>query len=188
MIDTQLVSSKLAMTAGCLAILLLVSACSSNIPPAIKQPLEGSPGIAQVRHQASDYIGQKVRWGGVILEIENKEDSSQLTVVAFPLNDDGQPIPGDNSQGRFLAIVDTFLEPQLYSAKREITFSGHLRRSEVRKVGEFSYDYPVVYAEDYYLWPVREEQSYHDMPPYWWYDPYYPWPYSYPYRAHPVHR
>lgn len=161
---------------------LLVSACSSHIPPEIKQSPEGAPGLTQVHGHVDDFLSQKVRWGGVILNTENKDKTSRLTIVAFPLKDDGEPKVSDQSSGRFIAIVDEFLEPTVYSNERSITVVGTVLRSETMDVGEFAYEYPVVQVEHYYLWPVKEDPDYRDYPPYWWYDPWYPYyPYYYPY-------
>jgi outer membrane lipoprotein len=161
---------------------MMVTACSSHIQPEIKQPMEGSPGVAQVRGHVDDYRSQKVRWGGVIVNTENKDNSSQLLIVAFPLDDDGEPQVSDQSTGRFIAIVDEFLEPMVYSSERMITVVGTVLRAETLDVGEFPYEYPVVQVEHSYLWPVREDLDYRDYPPYWWYDPWYPYyPYYYPY-------
>jgi len=168
------------------ACMMLMSACSSNIPIEIKQPMEGSPGVAQVRGHVDSYLSQKVRWGGVIVNTENKDNTSQLIIVAFPLDDDGEPQVNDQSSGRFIAIVDDFLEPVVYSSDRMITVVGTVLGTETLDVGEFPYEYPVVHVEHSYLWPVKVEPDYRDLPPYWWYDPWYPYyPYYYPYYPHP---
>jgi outer membrane lipoprotein len=166
--------------------MILMSACSSHIPPEIKQPMEGSPSVAQVRSHVDSYLSQKVRWGGVIVNTENKDNASQLMIVAFPLDDDGEPQVNDQSSGRFIAIVDEFLEPVVYSSDRSITVVGTVLRTETLDVGEFPYEYPVIQVEHSYLWPVKEDPDYRDYPPYWWYDPWYPYyPYYYPYYPHP---
>ncbi len=172
---------------GWLAFFMLVSACSTHIPPEIKQPLEDSPGVAQVRHQIDAYLSQKVRWGGIILQTENKQNVTELTIVALPLSENGETLKSDQSPGRFIAIIDEFLEPQVYSPERKITITGQVLRAETLKVGEFVYEYPVIQVDHYYLWPPEPEPSYLDYPPYpWIYGPYYPWdyPYYYPYRHH----
>jgi len=148
--------------------------------------MEGSPSITQVRAHADRYISQKVRWGGVIVNTENKDNSSQLMIVAFPLDDDGEPQVTDQSLGRFIAMDDEFLEPLVYSSDRMITVVGTVLRTETLDVGEFPYEYPVIQVEHSYLWPVPVEPDYRDYPPYWWYDPWYPYyPYYYPYYPHP---
>lgn len=174
-----------------LALLASMSACSTHIPPEIKQPLEGSPGVGEVRDSAEAFLSQKVRWGGVIVDIENKQKSSALTIVAFPLNDDGEPRVSDQSVGRFIAIVDEFLEPMVFSPDREVTVVGKLLKMQTKDIGEFAYEYPVVQVENYFIWPAKEDPVYVDYPPYWWYDPWYPfyYPYYYPTypRPHPHH-
>lgn len=160
-------------------VIMLVSACSTHIPPEIRQPAEGSPDIEQVRQHIEGYLSQKIRWGGIILNTDNTHDASELTVVALPLADDGEPLTSDASPGRFIAIIDEFVEPLVYSPDRKITISGKVLKTEQRKVGEFLYTYPVIKVEHYYLWPQEPETIYLDYPPYPWYDPYYPWRYPY---------
>jgi len=169
---------------ACLAAIVSVTACSSHIPPEIKQPIAGSPEVSEVRHNADAYLSQKVRWGGIIVDTTNRENASELTIVSLPLQSDGKPRDSDNSPGRFIAVIDQFIEPTLYSPNRKITITGRVVRSGKLKVGEFMYNYPVIQAEHYYLWPEEPEQIYIDSPPYWWYDPYYPWRYPY-YPYHP---
>ncbi|MDH5612485.1 MAG: Slp family lipoprotein [Gammaproteobacteria bacterium] len=162
---------------------ILISACSSHVPPEIRQNLEDSPSIAQVHQAADSYLSKKVRWGGVILNIENKQNASWLTILAYPLNDIGKPQDSGLSTGRFITIIDEFLEPTVYSRDRKITLIGNLLRTETIKVGEFPYKYPVVQAEQHYLWSSDPELTAPDYPPYWWYDPwynpYYPWHHPY---------
>ncbi len=173
-----------AIYSAWLLLIVTMSACSSHIPAVIQQPIEGAPAIGEVRDKADVYIAQRVRWGGVILDTENKPDNSSLTIVAFPLNDDGEPQVSDHSSGRFIAIVDEFLEPLVFSREREITVIGKLLETQTLDVGEFAYDYPMIEVEHYYIWPVKEDPVYDDYPPYWWYDPWYP----YPYYHYPHHR
>ena len=165
--------------------ILLVSACSSHIPPEIRQPLENAPSVAEVREAADQYLAKNIRWGGVIINTENRQASSWVTLLAFPLNDYGEPVTDKPSHGRFIAIFDQFLEPTLYSKDREMTVIGKLLRIETRKVGEFPYPYPIVQVEQFYLWPPEPEPSALDYPPFWWHDPFYD-PY-YPYHPHYYH-
>lgn len=172
---------KAIIRASCIVSLLLIVGCSSHIPPEIRQSLDGSPDLVLVKSNAPAYISQKVRWGGVILQTENKDENSRLTIVAFPLNDVGEPLSKQQSPGRFIAIVDQFMEPTVYSRDRKITVIGNVLRTETLEIGEFPYEYPVIQLEHHYLWPVEEEPAYIDYPPYW-YDPWYPYyPFYYPY-------
>ena len=175
-----------------LALLILLPACSSQIPPEIRLKPDNAPDVAEVREQLDSHLSQNIRWGGVILSTDNREDSSWLTVISLPLSAQGRPQQSDHSAGRFIAIVDEYLEPLLYSRDRRITVTGHIVRSETQKVGEFLYEYPVIAVDHYYLWPKKVKPVNVNPPPYWYYDPwfypdFYPWPYhrySYPYPYH----
>jgi len=183
---------KAIIGSACLAAISLMSACASNIPVEIREFSETSPNVTQVRKQADSYLSQKVRWGGSIIRTENREESSWLTIIALPLNDDGKPQTSDQSPGRFIAIIDEFLEPELYSQNRRITVIGKILKTETFNVGEFPYEYPLIQVDHYYLWPPEPEPADIDYPPYWWYNPwydpwygpYYPWhsPYYYPHH------
>lgn len=171
--------------------MLLTAACSSSTPLQIEQSLYDAPSVKQVKESVVDYISQTVRWGGVIVATENKVEASWLTIVAFPLDDDGRPTITDQSSGRFIAIVTDFLEPVVYSKGRQITVKGVLIRAESQMVGDFSYQYPVIEVDNHHLWPKIEKPVAMDYPPYWYYDPwfrsdFYPRHY-YPYRLIPKH-
>jgi len=182
----NIMTTKLLIRLCGLLSIILVSACTSHIPPEIKEPVAGSPDIAQVRENIDTYLTQKVRWGGVILSTENKNNTSWLTILAYPLSDYGEPQVSDLSSGRFIAIVDEFLEPIVYTRDRKVTVIGNIVRSETIKVGDYPYEYPVVQVEHHYLWAPDPEPVDPYYPPYWWYDPwyspYYPW--HHPYYPH----
>ena len=114
---------------------------------------------------------------------ENKQNASRLTILAYPLNNDGKPLSSNLSSGRFIAIVNEFLEPTVYSRDRKITIIGDLIKTETVKIGEFPYEYPIVQEEHHYLWSPDPEFTGPNYPPYWWHDPwynpYYPWRHPY---------
>jgi outer membrane lipoprotein len=179
--------TRLRGIAGLLSALLM-AACASTVPPQVRQAPPDNPALDQVLADTTGYVSRQVRWGGVILETENREKSTWVTLLALPLSKGGRPNVSDNSPGRFIAMVPDFLDPKLYSKDRRLTVTGTVSGSETRKVGEFSYSYPLVAVEYYYLWPVETQlpRGYRD-PWYdpWWYDPWWydPWyPYRYPYR------
>ena len=96
----------------------------------------------------------------------------------------------DRSAGRFIAVIDGFLDPALYAEDREITVSGVVEDAVTRKIGDYDYTFPRVRVNNYLLWPPRPEYDPRTYPPPWYYDPWYPgYPYYYPYRyyhRHPV--
>lgn len=176
----------------CSGLAVFLNACSSHIPPNIREPIENSVDIAQVAKSPELYHSRPIRWAGVILSIENDSNRTRLTVVAFPPDGRGRPIISAQSSGRFIAIVDEFLEPLVYREDREITVFGRFDRLEPGKVGEYEYEFPVVKVDEFYLWPERVERVDYPYPYYGPYlyphYPFYPWPYYYfPHHRH-IHR
>lgn len=159
---------------------LMLSACASKIPLAIKTAPPGDPSPQEVVARVADLEARPVRWGGTLLATENRENTTWLTVLAQPLSDDGKPKESDESPGRFIAIVPGFLDPEVYSRDRRITVAGTVLRTETRKVGDFAYPYPVIQAEATHLWPAGVE-PYDD---YWYPYPGYRWQYD-PWLYHP---
>ncbi len=166
----------------------LLSACASNIPPEIREAPPDNPALDQVLADTAPFVSRQVRWGGVILETENRADTTWVTLLALPLSTSGRPDISDNSPGRFIAAVPVFLDPTVYSKDRRLTVTGTVSGSETRKVGEFPYSYPVVNVTHHYLWPVETKLPPRYRNPWWydpwwydpwWYDPWYPYPYRY---------
>ena len=169
---------------GLIILVLTISACTSSIPQIIKTAPANNPDLQQVVDHPQKHLSQQVRWGGIILNTENRVNSTRLTILALPLDNDGEPRTSSGSQGRFIADFSEFLEPGIYTKNRIITVIGDIKSVETLKVGEFPYPHPVIRAVAHYLWPQPIPAVYHDWPPYW-YDPwYYPYPYPYyrPYR------
>ncbi len=163
---------------------LSLVACSSHVPKEIRQASPDQVPLSTVHSNIEQHIGKRVRWGGVILHIENQNTSTWLTIMAKPLWASGRPNDSDTSYGRFIAIIPGFLEPEVYANQREITITGRVTGTQARKVGDFEYNYPLIEVDQQYLWhkPVTTEHQhphwYHDP----WYDPFYPY---HSYHPHP---
>lgn len=165
---------------------VLLSACASQVPVNIREAPPGNPAPDVVRNEPAAHQAQQVRWGGEILATENRQDATWLTVLARPLASNGKPDSTDRSEGRFMAKIPAFLDPTVYKAERKVTVRGSVDGSDTRNVGDYAYQYPVVDATDWYLWPkeVDYPPDYYYSP--WWYydpwfyDPWYRYPYYYP--------
>ncbi len=156
----------------------LLHGCAGNVPVEIRQPIAGSPSLLSVYTNPGAHIGQTVRWGGVIANVENRENQTWLEIVARRLDAYGEPVATDRTEGRFRARVEGFLDPQVFAKERVVTVYGKVEGTENGKVGEQPYSFPVVRAEKTYLWPQRAD--WRDDP--WCRD--YAWRYSLFYRYH----
>jgi outer membrane lipoprotein len=111
---------------------------------------------------------QKVRWGGEIIHVDTQAQRTCIEVLARRLDSSSRPARRDDSGGRFLACRAGFYDPAVFEPGREITVTGSVDGSELRKVGDYDYRYPRVAADVIYLW--REPVAYDRYA-----DPWYPW-------------
>jgi len=96
--------------------------------------------------------GQRVRWGGVIIDSSNLKDTTQLEVLAYPLDDRGLPLRDAAPIGRFLALKNGYLETTDYAQGRMVTVKGEVQGTRTGKVGAADYVYPVVAIDQIHLW------------------------------------
>ena len=164
---------------------LLLGACASKPPEAISRVPADNPSLTRVRMDIDTYIGADVRWGGEITRIENKVDSTWVEIVRQPLRDNGRPIYGGKSDGRFIARFDKFVDPLVYEIGRPLTVVGRIDAKVNREIGEYDYLFPVVAVEGSFLWKRSEPVPAAVYPPPWYY--YDPWYYPWPYYRHPRH-
>lgn len=138
------------------AILLLSAGLASCAT--IPAPLQGQFSPATPRDAAGGN-GQAVRWGGEIIKVEPKSDTTCFEILARELDSSARPegrTSRDPSQGRFMACRAGFYDPEVFERGRELTVVGHLTGTDHGKVGDFDYAYPHVAADAIYLWPKRQ--------------------------------
>ena len=160
----------------CLAVLAL-SGCASRVPILIKLPPDPNPEFHQVINNIDTFQNQYVRWGGKIISVENKEKSTWIEILASPLNRYGRPGSNTDYEGRFIAKVDGFLDPEHYSKDRNLTIFGTIDTEFVKRIDDHPYSYPLVSTKVYYLWPEYRTARYQ-------YQYHYPYYHGYYYRYH----
>ncbi len=165
-------------------VILVLSGCASQVPILIKLPPNPDPEFHQVKNNIDTFRNQYVRWGGRIISVENKEDLTWIEILASPLNRYGRPGSYTDYEGRFIARVDGFLDPEHYSKDRKLTIFGTIESEFVKRIDDHPYSYPLVSAKEHYLWPEYRTVRYH-YPYYHGY--YYPY-YRYHFGFHRHHR
>lgn len=129
--------------------------------------------------QSGRYLGDTVRWGGIIVGTTPEAHQTCFRVVATPLRDNGEPrvLSQSTLDGRFLACAEGFYDPKLYAESRRITLVGTIDGLQHEKIGGYDYPYPRLQARVVYLWPREplraETNTYY---PYGWWGPYGAWP------------
>ena len=152
---------------------LLLSACTS-----IPEQLKGEYTSLSPENTTEKDLQTAVRWGGVILETRPEDSFTCFEILSRQLENSMRPERSDQAQGRFIACKPGFYDPEVFEKDREVTDSGKIVHIDVRKVGAFDYNFPVVDIEFMSLWPKRQYRSHY---PYAYYQPYY---WHYPYYGH----
>lgn len=157
-------------------------------PTSVSQAIgdEQLPELGSLTGDRTPSEGALVRWGGSIASVMNQSDGSTLLeIVSRPLYSGGRPIHDDRSEGRFLAVLDGFLDPEIVTAGRDVTVLGKLAGRKPGKIGESDYVFPVVYIQDYRIWkpvvtlPPRHFPYWTHYPPFGHADPFRrDWPFG----------
>jgi len=164
-----------------LLFILLASGCAI-VPENINVADEAAlVSYEQVVSTGDAALSKPARWGGIIAGVENKQGSSEVEVVHFPLNGYGKPAVANESAGRFKVKMQGFLDPVVFEQGRTITFTGTVSEPVAGMVGEQSYVFPMLEGNSYHLWKketVYDVSSVHfDYHRGWyspfWYSPFY---------------
>jgi outer membrane lipoprotein len=130
--------------------LIGLSACTTGPERSAQGDRRVVPSAAAERTQ--ELRGQRVEWGGILLDSRNLREDTELEVLAYPLSADGRPDTRGRPQGRFIAVAKGYLETVEYAPGRQVTLSGPLAGTRQVRRGEASYRYPVVEVTDLTLW------------------------------------
>lgn len=177
--------------------LLLLNACST-LPVAIKNPPLQDISYTDAIQKIANYKDAPVRWGGIIVGVENEQNFSLVEVLYYPLDSKGKPQTDKQHVGRFVFKSPEFLDPAVYAKNVKITVAGTLTGDIERVVGKKVLRVPLISATTIYLWPVYEYDSRYDGFGYGYgYNPYYGgypyywghyyWPSASPFM-HPAYR
>ncbi len=154
-----------------LTICLLLNACS-NLPTAIKNPPLYDISYTQAIQNIANYKNAPVRWGGIIIDVENEQNFSLVQVLYYPLNSNGRPQTDKPNEGRFVFKSPEFLDPAVYTKNMEITIAGTLIGDLERTIGKKVMRLPLISATTIYRWPVYVYDNDYDGFGYG-YNPYY---------------
>ncbi len=161
-----------SLLASAAIVALTLTGCAT-----VPAQLAGSNFAAITPQQAAQQNaqGEHVRWGGKIVKVEPKSDQTCFEILSRELYADARPRPRAASSGRFIACSKGFYDPELYKRDREMTVTGQLAGTQKHPVGGYEYTYPLVNADNVYLWPLRERAYGYSAWPYY-YDPFWgPW-------------
>ena len=162
-----------------LSTFILLSGCAHVISRDLGNQVDTTLTFQQVLQNPNAYKGKMVVWGGEIIEAVNQKDGTTLIeVLQRPLGWREEPRQTIASEGRFLALVDRYLDPYVFRKGRKVTIAGEILGEEIKPIGKMDYRYPFLLSRQIYLW---EDYYYYPVP--YYYDPW--WGYPYGWRGYP---
>lgn len=190
--------SRMTMLASLVGVALLCSACAESIHQAqrdtellgvplwLEKEVDPSVRFADVKRAPSEYVGRTVMVGGTVIRAKRTRAGTELEVLQLPSAKDG-PLTEERlqSEGRFLALREAFLDPASLPEGTPITVIGTVTGETTRQLDESDYTYPILDVKHIIDWNSIAAQRRRDRSPYYGY--YYP-PYGYggfyPYGAY----
>ena len=173
--------ARTLLSAG--ALLVTLAGCAS-----MQETGDASDALPflQVKATPDSFHGQSVIFGGKVLTARRQKDGTRLEILQLPL--DRSMRPGydlTQSQGRFIAIRQEFLDPATLPPGTRVTVTGEIFGSVTLALDEVDYTYPVISIKRVQVWPASEDMAprirpYMGAGPYWgpYWSPYgRPWPY-----------
>jgi outer membrane lipoprotein len=142
-----------------LPLCVFLSACA-GLPAAVKNVPVSKLSYTHASTDPNSYKGTLVRWGGVIIDVENEENETLVQVLSYPLDYTGRPQLTKQSEGRFVVKSAEFLDPAVYKKDREITVAGELEGDIDHQIGKKTVRLPLLSSTAIYMWPIYQAYPY----------------------------
>jgi len=117
----------------------------------------------QVAQTPERYGHGQVVWGGSVVSVKNLPDSTEIEILAYPLDRSQRPRLDGNAAGRFIAVLPGYVESLNYPVGAPVTVSGTLDGSRAGRVGEASYVFPRVKVAQSHAWTADEMSQGHNV-------------------------
>jgi outer membrane lipoprotein len=133
-------------------LMLLINSCTPVISPQLMDQVDRNLTYGDLASHPDEAKGKIVLLGGTIVQTVPKPEETEIEVVQKQVSSSGELYMTDKSGGRFLVVVNRFLDPAIYGPGRDITVAGEVRGSVLRRLGEIDYRYPVIAVLEIFLW------------------------------------
>jgi outer membrane lipoprotein len=143
---------------------LLLAGCASS-PDSCRKPIGESGLTPTIAAERASAIGQAITWGGTLVGSRNLADSTELEVLAFPLDGCGRPRTDDDPLGRFIVRRPGYLETAQLPPGREVTASGRIIATSEGRIGDADYRFPVLEDANPMVWDERGASGYSGVRP-----------------------
>ena len=158
--------------------LLFFPACASKnesvIPSNLVRQIDWTLSFKEMKESPSTYQGTIIIAGGEVLSAKRLKNHTRLVVLQLPLAYDEEPTTDrTQSEGRFIAFQEEFLDPATVPSGTRVTVVGEILGSTIELLDEMEYTYPTLNIIHLEVWPASNHPLYRNQPYYGY--PYYPY-------------
>ncbi len=133
-----------------------LGAPKTNLPPLITD----TRAVNVSYSEASNHRNNVVRWGGFIVDVQNKEDFSLIQVRFHPLNYSGHPLIYKPSEGDFVVKTSKSLDSGIYVMYSKVTVVGILDSDISLPVDGENISLPLIVLTDPKKYPYLWAEDY----------------------------
>jgi outer membrane lipoprotein len=108
---------------------------------------------ASMVSDTGSHVGKLVQWGGTLVETRHLKDSTDLEVIAYPLDGCGRPRIGSGQTGRFIIVHPGFLETTDYPAGGKVSAIGRITGIRKGRIGDADFRFPLLESYKVHRWP-----------------------------------
>ena len=133
-------------------VLFLVSGCAPVFPKEALDRVDRRVTFKELQKDPEKFLGTWVMIAGVIISTKTTKEGSSLEILQKPMDRDGEPFDTDETEGRFIAQTDQFLDEAVYHPGRLITVIGEVAGKKTMPIDQIMYQYPLLTAKALHLW------------------------------------
>lgn len=134
--------------------LLPACATASFIPASLQTQVDRSLTFSQLKDSPDSYRGRLIVLGGEVLTAKRLKDGTRIEVLQLPLDDSQRPASDRTaSEGRFVGIQKSFLDPATLPAGTRVTLVGEVTGVTTLPLDETEYAYPTLEIKTLKVWP-----------------------------------
>lgn len=143
---------------GWLVTCILLSSCSylRIVTESIEPLVDRTVSFRDVLTSPDFYKGRVLVLGGEVLKAKRLRDRTQVELLQLPLEDGEEPtFDRQQSQGRFLALQQEFLDPATLVEGTRVTIVGEVSGAKTDRLDDIEYQYPTLIVKHLHVWPIE---------------------------------
>jgi outer membrane lipoprotein len=139
---------------------LLSASCTSTqyvIPEPLAAQVDPTLSFTDITQAPTSHLGKVILLGGEVLHAKRVPEGTVLEILQLPLSQ-GKPV-GERSasQGRFLAVQQSFLDPATLTDATRVTLVGQVAGVKTQQLDETAHTYPFLQIKDLKVWPPETD-------------------------------